>query len=456
MNEYKFKENEERELFFFLSASLRDSQEKERVRVERIKYLQFGLSIACTVLGVLSTSLYSYLRNSKIQEILTYEKSEFTNTNNAIEEVLRKQIQLQTLMNEQFNHLNEKQNINSIPQTDQLTYDQIKEIIRNEFLATIPVTVVKSIQEEFAKNAAEQIIFQQSQNKNIDLTQNESAAILDHSVSQQQIVDTIVLNETEIEPIVVPTNDTIDHQIEDKILGEESKLSEFSPILIVPIITTQSKDNTEVVSQSESIEITNDQKIEDKFVIPNEIPIEPITTHTNDSVDRQVELSESIPICIETSIEQQSEDKHVISTQYEPEEIPNDQIVEIVLSDKTEINSVANEVIIEQQIEQDMVEKEPILSEFIPISNENIIDQQLEENDVLDVPEMNMAESLPEKEITFEQLKSSVKKESVIQFKEISDRFKDNALNVFQNNSKNIAIVFSVFLGGILIYTFNK
>ena len=50
-NEYKIKENEERDLFFSLSTSLRDSQEKERARMERTKYLQFGLSIACTTLG---------------------------------------------------------------------------------------------------------------------------------------------------------------------------------------------------------------------------------------------------------------------------------------------------------------------------------------------------------------------------------------------------------------------
>lgn len=51
MNEYKIKENEERDLFFSLSTCLRDSQEKERSRLERTKYLQFGLSIACTTLG---------------------------------------------------------------------------------------------------------------------------------------------------------------------------------------------------------------------------------------------------------------------------------------------------------------------------------------------------------------------------------------------------------------------
>ena len=49
--DYVIKENEERDLFFSLSTCLRDSQEKERSRLERTKYLQFGLSIACTTLG---------------------------------------------------------------------------------------------------------------------------------------------------------------------------------------------------------------------------------------------------------------------------------------------------------------------------------------------------------------------------------------------------------------------
>lgn len=79
VDEYKLKESKERDLFFFLSTALRDAQEKERIRVERTKYLQLGLSILCTSLGILSAWLLSYIRNANIREILNYDKEEFEN-----------------------------------------------------------------------------------------------------------------------------------------------------------------------------------------------------------------------------------------------------------------------------------------------------------------------------------------------------------------------------------------
>jgi hypothetical protein len=90
INEYKSKENEERELFYYLSTSLRDSQEKERARVERIKYLQLSLSIICTVLGIISAYLLNYFRNSNIREILHYNKEQFEVTHNLLNDLISK------------------------------------------------------------------------------------------------------------------------------------------------------------------------------------------------------------------------------------------------------------------------------------------------------------------------------------------------------------------------------
>lgn len=98
MNEYKTKENEERDLFFCLSASLRDSQEKERARVERIKYLQLGLSIACTTLGILSAFIYSYIRSGSINQILNYETEQFSNVKEVMDNILNKQNQLESII----------------------------------------------------------------------------------------------------------------------------------------------------------------------------------------------------------------------------------------------------------------------------------------------------------------------------------------------------------------------
>lgn len=77
LSDYRLRESEERDLFYRLSTLLRESQEKERARAERIKYLQLALSIICTFLGLFSALLISYLRKSEIKEILNYEKESF-------------------------------------------------------------------------------------------------------------------------------------------------------------------------------------------------------------------------------------------------------------------------------------------------------------------------------------------------------------------------------------------
>lgn len=112
MNDYKVKENEERDLFFSLSASLRDSQEKERARAERLKYLQFGLSIACTTLGILSAFIYSYLRSSSINEILRHEKEQFSSVKEIINNIVARQEQLELLV--ATNHAILKDNLDII------------------------------------------------------------------------------------------------------------------------------------------------------------------------------------------------------------------------------------------------------------------------------------------------------------------------------------------------------
>jgi hypothetical protein len=77
LNDYKLKEASERDLFFKLSASLRESQEKERTRAESLKYFQLALSLACTFLGLISALLFSFLRKAEIHEILDYEKHSY-------------------------------------------------------------------------------------------------------------------------------------------------------------------------------------------------------------------------------------------------------------------------------------------------------------------------------------------------------------------------------------------
>lgn len=100
VDDYKLREDEERDLFFYLSASLRDSQEKERARVEKMKYLQLGLSIACTSLGIISAFLLSYFRNSSISEILKYEKEQFANTSELMNQIIERQNEVHVALNQ--------------------------------------------------------------------------------------------------------------------------------------------------------------------------------------------------------------------------------------------------------------------------------------------------------------------------------------------------------------------
>lgn len=91
ISDYKLKEEEERSLFFNLSSCLRDAQEKERIRVERVKYLQLGLSVVCTSLGLLSAYLLNYFRNANIKEILDYDKEHFSRIEDSVKTILEKQ-----------------------------------------------------------------------------------------------------------------------------------------------------------------------------------------------------------------------------------------------------------------------------------------------------------------------------------------------------------------------------
>jgi hypothetical protein len=114
VNEYKLKESEERELFYYLSTSLRNAQEKERARVERIKYLQLGLSVLCTSLGILSAFLYNYFRNANILEILNYDKEQFKKVHESTAEILKKQENLVVVLNQNMANFSQKiQTINT-------------------------------------------------------------------------------------------------------------------------------------------------------------------------------------------------------------------------------------------------------------------------------------------------------------------------------------------------------
>ncbi len=90
VKEYKIIEDEERELFYTLSTNLRDSQEKERSRIESTKYLQLGLSIACTLLGLISAYLVNYFRNSNIKEVMRLNNEHFRQTQEILSVLVQK------------------------------------------------------------------------------------------------------------------------------------------------------------------------------------------------------------------------------------------------------------------------------------------------------------------------------------------------------------------------------
>jgi hypothetical protein len=124
-HDYKLKESEERDLFFRFSALLRESQEKERARAERIKYLQLSLSIACTFLGLLSALLISFLRRTEIKEILNYEKETFNTLISKLDVFEKEQLDL----NQNFKVFLATKNENS--SSDEFLSKQNKFLVEN-------------------------------------------------------------------------------------------------------------------------------------------------------------------------------------------------------------------------------------------------------------------------------------------------------------------------------------
>lgn len=156
VHEYKIKESEERDLFYLLSASLRDSQEKERARVERIKYLQLGLSITCTTLGIISAFLMSYYKNSHIKEILSFEKEQFAYSNQLINDIRSKQTELQNIFETNLNALTEARavqidtaEIGSISNSEQPKLETIveKKEINDELKSVETVVTLEPVKE---------------------------------------------------------------------------------------------------------------------------------------------------------------------------------------------------------------------------------------------------------------------------------------------------------------------
>jgi hypothetical protein len=140
VNECKIKESTERELFFYLSTSLRNSQEKERARVERIKYLQLGLSILCTTLGILSAYALNYYRNSNIREILEYDKEQFENVNNLISEIKSRQSNFENNLGKSLSDLDQKIQLQALT----ILTNTMNEPTRIEYIQPTPLPPILS------------------------------------------------------------------------------------------------------------------------------------------------------------------------------------------------------------------------------------------------------------------------------------------------------------------------
>jgi hypothetical protein len=143
VSDYKLKEEEERAAFFHLSSALRDAQQKERIRVERMKYLQLGLSILCTSLGLLSAYLLNYFRNSNIREILEYDKEHFKALEDSVKTIIEKQEGLGT----NFETMITKWNKSFKPPDGSQTVEQIAQT------NSIPISIVEASEDDDSEQA---------------------------------------------------------------------------------------------------------------------------------------------------------------------------------------------------------------------------------------------------------------------------------------------------------------
>ena len=130
LHSYKLKESEERDLFFRFSALLRESQEKERARAERIKYIQLFLSVSCTFLGLLSALLISFLRRTEIKEILDFEKKSFVSIESKLEGFDKEQRDFNDSLKVYLNN-NSKLNEN-LGKQNKVLFDNILQNFANE------------------------------------------------------------------------------------------------------------------------------------------------------------------------------------------------------------------------------------------------------------------------------------------------------------------------------------
>lgn len=135
VNEYKIKEDEERELFYMLSTSLRDSQEKERVRIESTKYLQLGLSIACTLLGLISAYLVNYFRNSNIKEVIRLNNEHFQQTQEVLRLLLQKNDEHEISLGKKIESLNAK-SLNDLPKPQKILDENVKNDEKPKYAST--------------------------------------------------------------------------------------------------------------------------------------------------------------------------------------------------------------------------------------------------------------------------------------------------------------------------------
>ena len=85
----KTREETERDFFTKFSQSLRDSQEVERVRQEKTKYLSLIGSIVGALLGIIGTSVNHAMKRSDFKRILEAIESSSQNQQQLVEKVLQ-------------------------------------------------------------------------------------------------------------------------------------------------------------------------------------------------------------------------------------------------------------------------------------------------------------------------------------------------------------------------------
>jgi len=148
MEQLKFIENGERDLFSALSSAVRESHEKERTRAERTKYWSIIATLIGSAVGIIGTSINNYFRMRELKKILADTAHLRKELKDDVEDIIKSSLVVQPDSSEMYNKIKDylptgnadivSRDINSFIKQES---DSTKKVVIAGFIASILVYV---------------------------------------------------------------------------------------------------------------------------------------------------------------------------------------------------------------------------------------------------------------------------------------------------------------------------